>query len=42
MNTPKVADISLPIQLFGDDSEPRSLLKIKTGGRDEIACSKEI
>ena len=40
--TPKVAYITLPVQLFGDDSEPRRLLKVKTSGRDEIACSKEI
>ena len=30
VNGPEVTDISLPVELFGDDSETRSLLQIKT------------
>lgn len=42
MNTSEMTDIALPVEFLSYDSKTRRLLQVKTSGRDQISCSKEI
>ena len=42
MNGSEMANVSVPVQLLSDNCESRSLLKIKTGRRDQVSCGQEI
>lgn len=42
MDTPEMTEVSVEIELLGDDGVTRCLLQIETGRRDEITGSEEV
>lgn len=42
VHTTEMTDISMPVKLFCNYGEPRSLLKVESSGRYEIPGSEEI
>lgn len=42
VNTPEMTDVSVPIELFGNDGEARSLLEIQTCRRHEVTSGEEV
>jgi hypothetical protein len=42
MDTSEVANVSLPVELLGNDGESGGLLQIETRWGDQISCRQEI
>jgi len=42
MDTPEMTNVSIKVEFLGDNRISRSLLQIKTRGRDEITSSEEV
>jgi hypothetical protein len=42
MDTPEMTEVSIKVELFGNDSVAGRLLQVETGRRDEVSGGQEV